>query len=345
MSRGKPDAYLEILERFSAQTVLVVGDLVADEFVLGEISRVSREAPVLILKHRQTQILPGGGANAAYNLADLGAQVFPVGVVGDDDAGRALLECFRRHGVETRGIVVAREFTTTTKSRVLAGTVHGSRQQVLRIDREPEQPVSPARQAEVQRRALRLARRANAALVSDYGYGAASPPLADALGAALHDRPLTIDSRFGLLNYAGATAATPNEPELEEAFNLRIGADTRKLEHTARGVLRRMRLQALLVTRGRHGMVLFEPRRRPVYIPVWGSDEIADVTGAGDTVIATFTLGLAAGASFEQAARLANFAGGIVVMKRGTATVTLEELRQAVTSGDARGLARPGRGR
>ena len=344
MNTGKPDAYLEVLKRFSAQTVLVVGDLVADEFVLGEISRVSREAPVLILKHRQTQILPGGGANAAYNLADLGAQVIPVGVVGDDAAGQALLECFRKRRVETGGIIVAREFTTTTKSRVLAGTVHGNRQQVLRIDREPPRPVSPARQAELQRRALRLVRRANAAVVSDYGYGAASPRLADALGAALNGRPLAIDSRFDLLNYAGATAATPNEPELEEAFNLRIGTDTRRLGRTARNVLRRMRLQALLVTRGRHGMVLFEPRRRPVYIPIWGSDQIADVTGAGDTVIATFTLALAAGTSFEQAARLANFAGGIVVMKRGTATVTLRELRQAVTSQPGRGPA-PGKTR
>ncbi len=345
MSKEKPSKYLEILKRFPAQTVLVVGDLVADEFVLGEISRVSREAAVLILKHRQTQVLPGGGANAAYNLADLGAQVIPVGVVGGDAAGGALLECFRRRGVETSGIVVAREFTTTTKSRILADTVHGSCQQVVRIDREPAQPASPARQAEVQRRALRLARRADAALVSDYGYGAASPELAGALGAVLNGRPVTIDSRFDLLKYAGATAATPNEPELEEAFHARIGADTRKLEQTARSVLRRMRLEALLVTRGRHGMVLFEPRRRPVYIPVWGSDEIADVTGAGDTVIATFTLALAAGASFEQAARLANFAGGIVVMKRGTATVTLEELREAVTSSDVRGPAIPDRDR
>ena len=268
----------------------------------------------------------------------------PVGVIGNDAAGHALLECFRRRGLETRGIVVAREFTTTTKTRVLAGTVHGSRQQVVRIDREPPQPVSPARQAEVQRHALRLAARADAGMVSDYGYGAASPRLAGAVGAALNGRPVTIDSRFDLLKYAGATAATPNEPELEEAFHVRIGADTRKLQQTAQRVLRRMRLRALLVTRGRDGMVLFEPKRRPVYIPIWGSDQIADVTGAGDTVIATFTLALAAGASFEQAARLANYAGGIVVMKRGTATVTLEELRQALTSGDARDLGRQGGG-
>jgi rfaE bifunctional protein kinase chain/domain len=322
--------YLELLNLFPARTVLVAGDLVADEFVFGEISRVSREAPVLILKHRQTQIVPGGGANAAYNLAGLGARVIPVGVVGDDPNGHALIACFRSRGMDTRGIVVAPEFPTITKSRILAGTVHGSRQQVLRIDREPPEPVSAARRAAVERHALRLARRANAVLISDYGYGAVSPAVAHALRSAGNAVPMTLDSRYDILKYAGLTAATPNEPEVEEAFRVRIGTDTRKLEAAARSMLRKMRLQALLVTRGRDGMALFEPGRRPLYIPIWGTDQVTDVTGAGDTVIAAFTLALAAGATFAEAAHLANFAGGIVVMKRGTATVTREELRQAV---------------
>ncbi len=321
-----------LLDRLPACTVLVAGDLVADEFVFGEISRVSREAPVLLLKHRESQILPGGGANAANNLAALGAKVIPVGAVGDDAAGHALLDCFRRHGVDVSGILVAPEFTTTTKTRILAGTIHGSRQQVLRIDREPAQPLSAARRREIERRALDLARRADAALVSDYGYGAGSPRLANALRTVLRGRPVTVDSRYGLLKYSGATAATPNEPELEEVFHMRIGADTKKLEQAARGLLRRMKLAALLVTRGRDGMALFQPQRATMHIPIFGSDQVADVTGAGDTVIAAFTLALAAGAGFEQAARLANFAAGIVVMKRGTATASLDELRRAVES-------------
>ncbi len=328
----RPANFFQLLERFAERTVLLVGDLVADEFVFGEIARVSREAPVLLLKHRQTAVVPGGGANAAYNLAALGAKVIPVGAVGEDAAGRALLEQFRRQGVDTRGIVVAREFATTTKSRILAGTIHGTRQQVLRIDRESARPLSRARQAQIGRRALRLARRADAVLLSDYGYGAATPRLAAALRAAVNGRPVTVDSRYDLLKYAGATAATPNEPELEEAFQIRIGADTGRLEQAARELLRRMKLGALLVTRGRDGMALFERSRPTVHIPIWGSDQIADVTGAGDTVIAVFTLALAAGADFEQAARLANFAGGIVVMKQGTATVSLVELRQALES-------------
>jgi rfaE bifunctional protein kinase chain/domain len=220
-----------------------------------------------------------------------------------------------------------------TKTRILAGTIHGPRQQVLRIDREPPQPVSRARRARIERRALRLAPRADAILIADYGYGAVTPATARALRAAARPAvPVTLDSRYDLIQYSGLTAATPNEPELEEAFHIRIGANTRRLAEAARRMLRKMRLRALLVTRGRDGMALFEPGKRPAYVPISGSDQVIDVTGAGDTVIAVFTLALAAGATFEEAARLANFAGGIVVMKRGTATVTREELRQAVES-------------
>ena len=337
---------LDIIARFPRQTVLVVGDLVADEFVFGEIARVSREAPVLILKHRESRILPGGGANAVYNLADLGARVLPVGIVGDDAPGRALLRKFREKRIPTGAILVARDaaggFFTTTKTRILAGTVHGNRQQVLRLDLEPSRILAAEHRRRIERLARRLARRAQAVLISDYGYGAATPALAKAIStvqAPFHSRSrsarrnsrlLTVDSRYDIARYRGATAATPNEPELEEIFHLRIGHDTRRLEQAGRALLRRMKMQALLVTRGRDGMALFERGRQTVHLPIFGSDQIADVTGAGDTVIAVFTLALAAGADFQQAARVANFAGGIVVMKRGTATVTAEELRQAV---------------
>ena len=326
---------LDIIARFPQQTVLVVGDLVADEFVFGEIARVSREAPVLILKHRESRILPGGGANAAYNLADLGARVLPVGIVGEDAAGRALLERFREKRIPTSGIIMPRDFSTTTKTRILAGTVHGNRQQVLRIDREPARLVAAAHRRRIEQHARRLARGAQAALISDYGYGAATPALADDLREAVNTRPLTLDSRYHIARYRGATAATPNEPELEETFHIRIGNDTHRLEQAGRSLLRRMKMQALLVTRGRDGMALFERGRQTLHIPIFGTDQITDVTGAGDTVIAAFTLALAAGADFRQAARLANFAGGLVVMKRGTATVTADELRRAVAGTQA----------
>lgn len=322
---------LEIISRFPRQKVLVVGDLVADEFVFGEIARVSREAPVLILKRRESRIVPGGGANAVYNLAALGARVLPVGIVGADEAGRALLQRFRERRIPTTGILVDHDFTTTTKTRILAGSVHGPRQQVLRIDREPQRQVDPAHRRKIEIQARRWAQEAAAVLISDYGYGAATPALARILRAAAKNRPLTVDSRYNIARYRGATAATPNEPELEETFHVRIGNNRKRLETAGRDLLRRLGMRALVVTRGRDGMALFEPGRKTLDIPIHGGDQNTDVTGAGDTVIAAFTLALAAGADYPCAARLANFAGGIVVMKRGTATVTADELRAAVS--------------
>ena len=318
--------------RFHEQTILAVADLVADEFVFGEIARVSREAPVLILKQRESRYVPGGGANAIYNLAALGARVLPVGVVGDDEAGRALLKAFHARGISTDGILIDATFATTTKTRILAGTIHGSRQQVLRIDREPTEPLATGSRQWIARAAAKIAREANATLFSDYGYGAVSPTLASRLRAGL----VTVDSRYDIAKYHGLTAATPNEPELEEVFKTRIGNDLKVLERCGRDLLRRTKMKALLVTRGRDGMALFEPRRPTVHIPIHGSSEGADVTGAGDTVIAAFTLALAAGADFAAAARIANFAGGIVVMKPGTATLTKDELQEALAADERR---------
>lgn len=331
---------LEIVDAFSRRTMAMIGDLVADEFVSGDISRVSREAPVLILRHRQTDFVPGGGANAANNLADLGAKVLPVGVVGDDAAGRAMIEYFRRKRVDTRGILVVKGWTTTTKIRFLAGWAHTTRQQVLRVDREPSGPLPSRTVADLLKQAKAAADKADALVFSDYGCGAVSPALAAKL-VTKKGRPAFLDSRYAMLSYAGRqlTAATPNESELEAVFHARIGHDLGALERLGAKLLRRMQMQALLVTRGRDGMMLFEQGHRPVHIPVHGSDQAVDVTGAGDTVIAVFALATACGASYAEAARLANYAGGIVVMKRGTATVTREELLAAIQSDMTQGPA------
>jgi rfaE bifunctional protein kinase chain/domain len=321
---------LRIIDSFARQTILVAGDLVADEFVFGEIARVSREAPVLILKRRDSAILPGGGGNAVYNLAALGARALPVGVLGDDAAGHALLARYREQRIPTEGILCEPKYVTTTKTRILAGTIHGSRQQVVRIDREPDGPPPAAARVAVEQRVRKRLAEADAVLLSDYGYGVVTPALAARVRAAAPRLPVTVDSRYDIAGYRGLTAATPNEAELEETFHLQIGTDRDRLERAGRALLRKMRVRALLVTRGRDGMALFEPRRPTLHIPIVGGDQNTDVTGAGDTVIAVFTLALAAGASFAGAARLANFAGGIVVMKQGTATLTADELRAAV---------------
>ena len=321
---------------FPRQTICVLGDLVVDEFVSGEISRVSREAPVLILRHRRSEIYPGGAANAANNIADLGARVIPIGAVGDDEGGQKLLDLFARKGIDVSGIFRLRERATTMKTRYLAGWTHTTDQQVLRVDRESAEKLPEKTERAIERKARQVASRADAILVSDYGLGAAFPSLVRKLRAKV----LTLDSRYRLLEFRGAsvTAATPNEPELESVFHTCIGTDIGKLEELGNRVLRELNLEALVVTRGKDGLSLFERNRQrprsspspPWHIPIYGSDAPVDVTGAGDTVIAVFTLALAAGASYPEAAHLANYAGGIVVMKRRTATVTRAELESVL---------------
>jgi rfaE bifunctional protein kinase chain/domain len=322
---------LKIVEALPNVTVTVLGDLVADEFVFGEIARVSREAPVLILRRKERAVVPGGAANAVYNLADLGVSVLPVGVVGDDEPGRMLLQAFRHKRIPLSGIQKIKGWNTVTKTRILAGFTHSARQQVVRVDQEPETELAGQVVRKLVSSARQYARVSDALLVSDYGYGAATPPILAAVhGRATEHIPITLDSRYRMLQFRGVTAATPNEPEVEQALRLRIGNDDAQMAFAGKQLMQRMGLQSLVVTRGRDGMVTFARGKKPVVIPIHGSDQVADVTGAGDTVIATFTAALAAGADAEEAARLANCAGGIVVMKRGTATVTADELREAI---------------
>jgi len=322
----------KIVEAFPKITVTVLADLVADEFVFGEISRVSREAPVLILKHRERTVVPGGGANAVNNLADLGVNVLPVGVLGDDEPGRLLLKYFRHKRIAISGVLKDKSYTTVTKTRILAGMTHTWRQQVVRVDREPERPPNSHLTRELILAAREYVRASDALLVSDYGYGAATPAIVNVLRqkARMGTVPLVLDSRHRLFEYSGVTAATPNETEVEEALGSRIGQNWETLVSAGEQIMERMKLQSLVITRGRDGMVAFNHRHKPVDIPIFGSDEVADVTGAGDTVIAAFTAALAAGATTEEAAQLANYAGGIVVMKRGTATVSRQELLNAL---------------
>ncbi|MBZ5655559.1 MAG: hypothetical protein LAO56_09810 [Acidobacteriia bacterium] len=326
------DRLRKIVEAFPRITVTVLGDLVADEFVFGEISRVSREAPVLILKHRDRKVLPGGGANAIYNLADLGVNVLPVGVVGDDEPGKLLLRAFRHKRIPVSGVLKDKSYSTVTKTRILAGFAHTAGQQVVRLDREPSDVPSPHLRRELILAARQYVQASDALLVSDYGYGAATPSLLNAIREkrGIDKVPVTLDSRYRMLEFAGVTAATPNESEVEEILGIRIGNDWERLVAAGDQLLGQMNLESLVITRGKDGMVAFPRRHKPIDLPIFGSDEVTDVTGAGDTVIATFTAALAAGASAEEAAHLANYAGGIVVMKRGTATVSQQELLDAL---------------
>jgi len=319
---------------FEGRRVLVLGDLVADQFLFGEISRVSREAPVLILRHERTETVPGGAANCVMNLASLGARAAVVGVVGDDESGRALVEKLTAAGVDCAGVLVESGVRTPTKVRVLAGHAHAPRQQVIRVDYEGGPSVGPEVGARLERLVRERHDGAEAVIVSDYNYGAASGGAVEFLrGAARRGGPpALVDSRFRLREFAGFTSATPNEDEVEQLAGRRL-ADERAVEEAGARLREQLGHRALLVTRGKQGMMLFEEGRAPLRLGAVGSRDAVDVTGAGDTVIAAYALALAAGAGFADAARLANHAGGVVVMKRGTACVTGEELMASLAHG------------
>lgn len=338
MSGTRPSAarLLSLIDGFARIRVGVLGDLIVDEFIYGRISRVSREAPVLILDYDSTEIVPGGAGNAANNVAALGGTAVVIGTVGRDEPGRRLLESMGDR-IDLRHVVREAGRQTPTKTRILAGGVHSAKQQVVRVDRGATQPISSGVRKAIATRLPRALARCTALLVSDYGSGLVTPALVARGRGSLRNRgrqpAVLLDSRYNLLRYRRMTMCTPNESEVEQLFGIRIGDNGRMLEQAGRELLRRTSAGAALITRGSRGMALFQPDRPTVHIPIFGSDQIADVTGAGDTVIATITLALAAGGTPEEAARLANYAGGIVVMKRGTATVGAGELRRAVGEG------------
>lgn len=326
-------AVADCVERFVAKPVVLFGDFVADEYQYGDISRVSREAPVLILRHRETHLVPGGGANAANNFLALGARVLAITAVGDDPAGDALLRYFREKSMDVSGILRGKGWTTPTKTRFLAGWAHTVGQQVLRVDREPQSDLPGTVRKKLKEKLRARLRSASAIAVSDYGFGVATPALVREAATRTKDRvPFTLDARHSLRAYAkaGITSATPNEAELESLHHVSIGQNLDELERCGHATLEEMNLQSLLVTRGRDGMALFEKGGRLTHIPIHGSNQAVDVTGAGDTVLAAYTLALACGATPLEAAHIANIAGGLVVMKRGTATVSRDELLAAI---------------
>jgi rfaE bifunctional protein kinase chain/domain len=320
-----------LVDRFGDIRIAVAGDLIADEFIYGQIDRVSREAPVLILRYDATDVVPGGAGNAASNAAALGARVTVVGVAGRDDAGRRLVAALAE-GTDVSGIARPSGYATPMKTRILAGGVHSAKQQVVRIDRAGGL-LTPAIRRPVEAALVRAVEAVDVVVLSDYGAGLVTPERWARLLARVRrkTRPLVlVDSRYALTEFRGLTACTPNESEVEALLGVRIGDDRGTLERAGRTLLDRIGCAAVLVTRGSRGMALFTPGAPTDHIDIVGSDQVTDVTGAGDTVITVFALALAAGGTFGQAARLANHAGGLVVMKRGTATVSASELRGAV---------------
>ena len=329
-SVSPPSRLLQLIDGMQDQPVLMLVDMVADRFISGIPKRISREAPVLILEYQGETLTPGGGANAVANVCSLGGRPLPVGVVGDDDGGDGLLAELEGRGISTEGILRKHGYKTPTKTRVLAGGKHSIKQQIVRFDVEDKLQLEPQERERLRQEIACQVGISRVAVLSDYGYGTVEPAFAAAVRSALAPGGVVLcDSRHRLQDYAGMDGATPNEEEAEALLGAAIGDDLPRLEKDGQHLLGRLDTRFLLITRGSRGMVLFD-HEGAVHIPVFGTDQVADVTGAGDTVIGTFALALAAGATPFEASLLANYAGGLVVMKMGTATLSSDELRQAV---------------
>jgi rfaE bifunctional protein kinase chain/domain len=307
--------------------VLVVGDFILDEYLIGDTKRVSREAPVVVIDHKESAYHPGGAANAAQNVTAVGAAAEAFGVIGADHYGRVLKRILEDRGAEVGGLVEAGEITTAVKTRILAGDLHAQKQQVARVDRSYRIAGSSPAIEEVRRRALERIDSADAVLISDYAMGVVPGPVSDALIPAAKKRriPVVVDSRFDLPSYRGATVATPNEVELFDAMNVKR-RETADLVALARRAIAESELAGLVITRGSRGMLVCDSNGRVDRIGIVGTRDVTDVTGAGDSVAAVAGLSLASGAALAEAAEMATYAAAIVVMKRGTATMTPAEL-------------------
>lgn len=321
--------YKKIIDAFPRLKIGVVADLVADIYIYGRPFRLSREAPVIVVRYEGEEMVPGGGGNTVNNIARLGAKVFPIGVVGEDGAGRQLKGYFEKEGVETGGIFSSRERATVSKTRLLAGDLHASRRQVVRIDRETTSAVRPALEDKILGYMEEVNRTVNAWVISDYGYDIVTPRVLEKVKSFAREKPVVVDSRYRILDFAGVTIIAPNEQEAEAAAGIPINGEGDLLK-IGKALMDRLNPEALLITRGNRGMMLFEKSGGVEDIPISGPNEVTDVTGAGDTVTALLGLAIPTGANFSQAARLSNYAAGVVVMKNGTATLTREELIAAI---------------
>lgn len=315
----------QLIDRFAGQSVLVVGDLALDEFMTGLAERISREGPVLILRHEHTRQIPGGAANAACNLARLGARVSVAGVVGQDFQAQALEGLLQEAGVDTGALVVDPQRPTVTKTRIAGHSRQSVTQQVVRIDRKSDLPLPGELVNELSGRIGERAAATGAVVCSDYSEGVFTDKT---IAAALDHERVIVDTHLGLERYRGASVFTPNLPEAEAAvgYPIRTPLD---LERAGRELLARTGAEQILITRGEEGMALFEAHEEGGFVvPAFNRTQVFDVTGAGDTVVAALTLALVSGGTPRQAAILGNLAASIVVRRFGTATTSPAELHE-----------------
>jgi rfaE bifunctional protein kinase chain/domain len=319
----------EILNRFDSLKIGVIGDFIADEYISGRPVRLSREAPIPIIRHESTVVVPGGAANTVNNASSLGASVVPLGVVGSDTMGSEVVRILGDSGVETGGIVRSADCETVTKTRILAGDLHTVKQQVARVDKDSGYSVSAAAEKALADAMERTAPDLDILIVSDYGYRTLSSAMASRIVDKSRSLAVIVDSHTRLSEFAGARGAVPNEAEAAALAGMPIDSKEDALS-AGREILNRLGFEFLLITRGNQGMLLVQKGEESRSIPISGSKDITDVSGAGDTVTAVMAMGLAAGAPAYESALLANYAAGAVVMKRGTATVNRRELQDLI---------------
>lgn len=330
--RASADRLFHLLDRFHEASVLVIGDLTLDEFLNGQVERISREAPVLIIRHHETRQVPGGGANSVYNLARLGAQVKAVGLVGNDEQGRALCQLLTDAGISTAGIFQDSHRPTVTKTRISGHARQSVTQQIVRVDRKSDAIPDLALQQQLAAYIQQQLPLVDAVVCCDYGDHTLTDPVIQA--ALQHPRSI-VDAQSQLKRYAGAMLFTPNLPEAELAVGYAIAntsgvADPERLHQAGQDLLALTQAQSILITRGEEGMSLFNSAGVEHEIPAFNRTEVFDVTGAGDTVAAAATLALTAGASFWEAAVLGNLAASLVVRQFGTTTTTTREMKAAL---------------
>ena len=323
--------FKEIIKRFAKTRVGVIGDMAVDVYIYGKPYRLSREAPVIVIRHDYQKVVPGGAANTVNNLLHLGAQVYPMGILGNDVAGMEVFNYFSDRCPSTAGLLLSNASETISKTRIMAGDDHTSKQQVIRIDKEPRCQLSADEERKLLAYLAGLAPQLDALIVSDYGYGFVTGKLLAFIREFARTRTVVADSRYRMRDFKCVTIVTPNQSEAEELAGIDI-KDRKSLNAAGSKLLKNLGTKAVLITQGNEGMTLFERGKKPVHIPICGSDEITDVTGAGDTVASIMGLTLGAGATFLEAAHLSNAGASVVVMKRGTATLTPDELNNAMAS-------------
>jgi rfaE bifunctional protein kinase chain/domain len=319
------------IDQFIDKRIMVVGDIIADEFIVGRPERLSREAPVLILRRQMRNIMPGGAANAANNIISLQGKVDLVGIVGTDHSGKSLLNILEEKSIDTTGIISDPARPTSLKTRILAGGNQVVKQQVVRIDNLDQNPVGSKIEKNVVDNVLEKINQIDGLLLSDYGNGLFTPSLKQRLIqiGRKHNKFVAVDSRYNLVDFKGATLATPNLEEVGQAVGRELRTQS-EVVAAGREIIEELELNYLLITQGSEGMTLFKRDGYYNHIPVANFSEVYDVTGAGDTVIGTMVLALAAETGISSAMKLANYAAGIVVRKSGVATVLPEELRKEV---------------